>query len=691
MQRSLLIAGIFVAMAQPCLAATDTALLRMQEGTAALMRGKFDQAIASFDEALKEPNVPTARLASIHSDRGVAYWRLKKPDQALKDFNQSIELFNGSPATFNNRANVLMDLGRYEEALADLNRAIALAPAYGAAYNNRGNADFQLGRYDAALDDFRRAAELMPTNAVPYNGRAQTQEMLGRPYAGLRYITRAIALNGKYAAAYKNRALILQHLERGEDALADYERLINLTPNSPDLYVGRGQVYLKDKKTAPALKDFSKAIELDPQNAQAYIGRGATQIERKHYDEAVTDLDQAITLDAGLAEAYCRRAEAQFRLNNTDRATADLDKALQLEPNYAEAYKLRGEMAEASGNNEAAIAAYRQALKADPFIQDVENSLKKLTGVEEKPAQPLGEAVKGWEIISPSKGRYVATNALYPQLKVLLEMHGAGRPAILDWNPLSDYLQGFGLLHYTAGKVPDAVSDKDIYEFVAIIDLRRNIVVSIEPYLAGQTIAKWEWSQTGVVVTDAEGVISAHELRPPQPKPQPVAQDRPWFDDNWNGSRRGDAEAAASSTGYSISAAMAAALRHRSTRVLAVFVLAGLIARPVCADPLPALGADLTQTTVSGLSSGAYMAGQFQIAYSQLVIGAGIVAGGPYACAETPGGELNPFWAVVLAWNLTRAQDDCMDDVMVLVDRPRPGQSPRLRASSSHRPARSML
>ena len=108
---------------------------------------------------------------------------------------------------------------------------------------------------------------------------------------------------------------------------------------------------------------------------------------------------------------------------------------------------------------------------------------------------------------------------------------------------------------------------------------------------------------------------------------------------------------------------MAAMLRHQLARALVVVVLlAGLIARPVSADTLPALGADLTQTTVSGLSSGAYMAGQFQIAYSQLVIGAGIVAGGPYACAETPGGDLNPFWAVVLAWNLTRAQDDCMED-----------------------------
>ncbi len=48
---------------------------------------------------------------------------------------------------------------------------------------------------------------------------------------------------------------------------------------------------------------------------------------------------------------------------------------------------------------------------------------------------------------------------------------------------------------------------------------------------------------------------------------------------------------------------------------------------------LPALGADQHGTSVSGLSSGAFMAVQYQVAYSRSVVGAGVVAGGPYYCA----------------------------------------------------------
>ncbi len=49
---------------------------------------------------------------------------------------------------------------------------------------------------------------------------------------------------------------------------------------------------------------------------------------------------------------------------------------------------------------------------------------------------------------------------------------------------------------------------------------------------------------------------------------------------------------------------------------------------------LPALNVDIQQTSVSGLSSGGYMAVQFHVANSAIVKGAGVIAGGPYFCAK---------------------------------------------------------
>jgi poly(3-hydroxybutyrate) depolymerase len=51
-------------------------------------------------------------------------------------------------------------------------------------------------------------------------------------------------------------------------------------------------------------------------------------------------------------------------------------------------------------------------------------------------------------------------------------------------------------------------------------------------------------------------------------------------------------------------------------------------------QPLPKLKLDPSRVAVAGLSSGAYMATQMQIAYPDIFPNAALVAGGPYGCAE---------------------------------------------------------
>jgi poly(3-hydroxybutyrate) depolymerase len=65
--------------------------------------------------------------------------------------------------------------------------------------------------------------------------------------------------------------------------------------------------------------------------------------------------------------------------------------------------------------------------------------------------------------------------------------------------------------------------------------------------------------------------------------------------------------------------------------LLAAMPLVASAAEPA----LPGYAADLSQTTVSGISSGGFMAAQLATAYSSLFTGVGVIAGGPYDCAST--------------------------------------------------------
>lgn len=72
--------------------------------------------------------------------------------------------------------------------------------------------------------------------------------------------------------------------------------------------------------------------------------------------------------------------------------------------------------------------------------------------------------------------------------------------------------------------------------------------------------------------------------------------------------------------------------RRLSAALFAIGLAAGGSA--AAADPaLPSLCIDEAGLSVSGISSGGYMAHQFHVAHSARVMGAGVIAAGPYACA----------------------------------------------------------
>jgi tetratricopeptide (TPR) repeat protein len=495
----------------------DQTLLRAREGAAALMRGAYEKAIASYDEALTAPDIADFIQASIYSDRGVAKWRLKQIKEAIDDFNKSIQLAPDNARVYNNRGNALMDLGHPEEAVKDFDRAITLSPNYGAPRNNRGNARMELAQYDLAFQDFRKAVELMPQDAVPYNGRGKAHEELKRYHAAVRDFTRAVTINPKYVAAFQNRADAYLAIGDFKEAADDATQVLTLQPDDPhtDILLLRARAYEGDKKYNQALDDLNKVIEVSPNLVDAYIERGIVYTQTRRFDDAIADFGKAIELDANSVTAYAMRAEAELQNEDTDSALSDVNQALTITPNDPLALRIRGNVYEAQERTDDAINDYRTALSQDPFQTESRDALQRLQqDVPEEAGQPLGPPEDGWVIKEPSPDRYIASNPKYASLRVELEMFGSGRPKILEWKLLKDPLSSIGLLKYYAGDAGEG-EDND-FEYVAIVDTRANKVISIEPHSWGPAAAQWNWQTASVVVTDPDGNSNEIQLRKPR-------------------------------------------------------------------------------------------------------------------------------------------------------------------------------
>lgn len=108
---------------------------------------------------------------------------------------------------------------------------------------------------------------------------------------------------------------------------------------------------------------------------------------------------------------------------------------------------------------------------------------------------------------------------------------------------------------------------------------------------------------------------------------------------------------------------MSKGAEHALVGILAI-AFGGLTLAPTVAAaekpaPLAALHANISETSVSGISAGAYMAGQFQISHSLIVSGAAIIAGGPYGCAESIYADMMLGPGAIFL-NLSKAINGCM-------------------------------
>ncbi len=511
--------------------AAESANLLARKGNTALKRKDNEQAIQYFSEALFAGSLEIYTKASVLNDRGLAYSRLKKFHLALKDFNRAIEAFPEYAKAYNNRGLLLHQLGHDEEAIKDFNRAIALHPSMGVSYHNRANAFLKAGAEKPAFSDFGKAATLLADKSPAHLARGQIHWKHLRHYAALRELNLSLEKNKNQGLAYFNRGQVYHSLGNRVRAIQDIAKASSL--DSTDLVYKKqlAIIYLENRQLPNASKLFSQIIDEEPLNIEIMILRGRINGELGRYQKALEDLDQAVSLSAS-ASAYAERALVQAKNRQAEFAIADISESIQKAPKTGRSWAVLGDAARLSDKLIDAERYYLEALKRDKMQPKALAGLKQLGfGLDEEEIESvasIGTDVNGWSIQEPEKGRFIAINPLYKKYKIKLDLYGPEKPKILEWTILKGNYKGYGLLRYDAG----SKDPKTPIEHVAILNLRKQRVETIEPYRWGAKIAKWTWNQNDVVIKDPDGIQNKVTLRIPVRRAPPrVARQQ---DDGWN-------------------------------------------------------------------------------------------------------------------------------------------------------------
>jgi tetratricopeptide (TPR) repeat protein len=216
--------------------------------------------------------------------------------QALQDFNHSIQQENNRGLAYSNRCLTYIYLEDYLQAWQDCTRSLQQQSTNYLAYFHRGLAFYRLGEYQQAIADYNQTIKLKPT----------------------------------YYQAYYNRGLVYSAMEKYRLALADFNQsLRQITGSNLDslaaIYNDRGLSYLALDNFTAAKADFYQALRLNKNNFSAYYNLACTAHQLGQYQQAIEHLNQAIALDPFAADAYIKRGLIRHQLGYYQSALADLN------------------------------------------------------------------------------------------------------------------------------------------------------------------------------------------------------------------------------------------------------------------------------------------------------------------------------------------------------------------------------
>lgn len=197
--------GLALALVLCCPAgARATAKDDLRAGFASLRLGDTAEAIKLFSKAIGSGHLGGADMVVALGNRGRAYTKLRRFDQAIGDYRRALEI------------------ARPEE-----NRTLRAA-----IYEGMGHAYLRRGQFQQAKDELDRALALNPKLPWALSYRARAHGQLRKDSLALADLDRAIAIR-PYHRFYYQRSHVLARMGVYQKALADINQALKQRPNRP--------------------------------------------------------------------------------------------------------------------------------------------------------------------------------------------------------------------------------------------------------------------------------------------------------------------------------------------------------------------------------------------------------------------------------------------------------------------------
>jgi tetratricopeptide (TPR) repeat protein len=222
-----------------------------------------NQKIFEIQELLAEDHLTLERKAKLLLEQGNLFLASNEYEEAIASYDQAINITPNDAYAWWSRGNALLDLGQYAEAVTSYDRTLEIKPDYHEAWYNRGIALSQLGDYEEAIASYDRALAIKPDKYQTWNSRGIALRQLGRYEESIDSYDHALDIKPVDYEAWYNRGCVLCRLGHYEEAIASWSQALAIKPDYPSAFYNTACLYALLGNANLAIENLQQAINLN--------------------------------------------------------------------------------------------------------------------------------------------------------------------------------------------------------------------------------------------------------------------------------------------------------------------------------------------------------------------------------------------------------------------------------------------
>jgi tetratricopeptide (TPR) repeat protein len=308
-------------------------------------------------------------------------------DEKYKEQAEGFNLQPETPAEWEAKGNMLLELGMYNDAANAFSYSSpGTNSTSGSLYGKGISCTIKL-KYEEAIDYFDKALKKNPLHYYAIHAKGEVYNRKRDYNKSIECFEKVISMRPDYIDAWKGMAFALFRLGKYEESIKAYDMILIFEPDNWLELSKKSSVLIKQKDLPKAMRCIDAALEHVPGEAKYLFIKGYIYQIQEKYPEALRYFEMSLDKEPKNTKTLTKKAYVLAILARTGEALEVIEKALHLNMHNPKTWYYKGIVHHYAQDYENAIEAYDRSLELSSGVARVvicrKRALEKLNPIKQ--------------------------------------------------------------------------------------------------------------------------------------------------------------------------------------------------------------------------------------------------------------------------------------------------------------------